>query len=180
MEHYAPWEWGRYGHNVKVYEHCTILKPEMIRLGNGARIDAGCRLEGGQGLTIGENVHIGSNSGLNIGGGELVFGAHSGCSFGVVIATGNPDLSYLKISAAEAPEDCHVIRKKTVIGEYVVIFAGAILTPGITIGNGAIIGAGAVVTKDVPAWEIWAGNPARFIKRRECSSVGMEEGAHQI
>lgn len=180
MEHYAPWEWGRYGHNVKVYEHCTILKPEMIRLGNGVRVDARCRLEGGLGLSIGDNCHIGSNSCLNVGGGELVFGAHSGCSVNVVIATGNPDLSYLKISAAEASEDCHVIKKCTVIGEYVVIFAGAILTPGITVGDGAIIGAGAVVTKDIPAWEIWAGNPARIIGVRLCSSVGMAEGMHQI
>jgi acetyltransferase-like isoleucine patch superfamily enzyme len=160
MEHYAPWEWGRYGHNVKVYEHCTILRPEMIRLGDGVRIDAMCRLEGGLGLHLGENVHIGSGSKLNIGGGELVFGAHSGCSVNVVIATGNPDLSYKLISAAESPEDCHVIKQRTVIGSYVVIFAGAILCPGVTIGDGAIIGAGAVVTKDVEPWSIVAGVPA--------------------
>lgn len=169
MEHYAPWQWGSYGHKVKIYEHCTILKPEMIRLGNGARIDARCRLEGGLGLTIGDNVHIGSGSCLNVGGGSLVFGAHSGCSVNVVIATGNPDLSFLKISAAEAPEDCHVIKHKTIIGEYVVIFANATICPGVTIGDGAVIGAGAVVTPwtDVPALEIWAGNPARKIGERK-------------
>jgi acetyltransferase-like isoleucine patch superfamily enzyme len=41
------------------------------------------------------------------------------------------------------------------------IGAGAVILPGITIGEGAMIGAGAVVTKDVPAGETWAGNPAR-------------------
>jgi len=41
------------------------------------------------------------------------------------------------------------------------IGAGAIILPGVTIGERAMIGAGAVVTKDVPDGETWAGNPAR-------------------
>lgn len=40
------------------------------------------------------------------------------------------------------------------------IGAGAIILPGITIGENAMIGAGAVVTKDVPSGETWIGNPA--------------------
>ena len=41
---------------------------------------------------------------------------------------------------------------------------GSIVMPGVTIGEGAIIGAGAVVTKDIPAWTIAAGCPAKIIK----------------
>ncbi|UVO67638.1 LbetaH domain-containing protein [Parabacteroides distasonis] len=36
----------------------------------------------------------------------------------------------------------------------------------VTIGEGAIVGAGAIVTKDIPSNEVWAGNPARFIRKR--------------
>ena len=36
----------------------------------------------------------------------------------------------------------------------------------VTIGKRAIIGAGSVVTKDIPPYQVWAGNPARFIKER--------------
>ena len=36
----------------------------------------------------------------------------------------------------------------------------------VTIGKGAIIGAGSIVTKDVPPYQVWAGNPARYIKDR--------------
>ena len=43
--------------------------------------------------------------------------------------------------------------------------AGSTLLPGITIGENAMIGAGSVVTKNVPAGEVWVGNPARFIKK---------------
>lgn len=39
-----------------------------------------------------------------------------------------------------------------------------IILPGVTIGEYAVIGAGSVVTKDVPAYQLWAGNPAKFIK----------------
>lgn len=178
--YFAPWLFKHHGQNVRIYEYCTILKPEMISLADGVRIDAGVRIEGGLGVSIGENCHIGSGSKLNIGGGELVFGAHSGCSDNVIVATGSPDLTYLHISAAEPEEFCHVIKKKTVIGEYVVIFAGAILTPGITIGDGAIIGAGAVVTHDVPAWEIHAGNPAKKIGVRTASERGLDEANHVL
>ncbi len=58
-------------------------------------------------------------------------------------------------------------REDTVhIGHDVWIGHGAIVLPGVTIGNGSIIGAGSVVTKDVPAWTIVVGNPARFLRHR--------------
>lgn len=169
--YYPPWEFKAYGQGVRIYEHCIILRHDMISLGDGVRIDAMCKIEGGQGVTVGENVHIASFSHINGGGGEVIFGAHSGCASGVKIAGGYPDIAYLHVSAAEPPELCHVVRKRTVIGEYVVLFSNAVICPGVTIGDGAIIGAGAVVTKDVPSFEIWAGNPARFIKRREVETL---------
>lgn len=52
------------------------------------------------------------------------------------------------------------------IGRNVWIGGGAVLLPGITVGDDAIIGAGAVVTRDVPAGAVVAGNPARPLRRR--------------
>jgi len=52
------------------------------------------------------------------------------------------------------------------IGHDVWIGHGAIVLPGRSVGTGAVIAAGAIVTKDVPAYTIVAGNPARPIKRR--------------
>lgn len=53
-----------------------------------------------------------------------------------------------------------------VIGNDVWIGSDVLLLEGHTIGDGAIIGAGSVVTKDIPPYEIWAGAPARFIRKR--------------
>lgn len=47
------------------------------------------------------------------------------------------------------------------------IGAGSTLLPGITIGERAFIAAGSVVTKDVPAGELWMGSPAKFYKKVE-------------
>lgn len=56
--------------------------------------------------------------------------------------------------------------KAVSIGNDVWIGHGAVIMPGISIGNGAIVGANAVVTKDVPAYTIVAGVPAKPLRRR--------------
>jgi len=52
---------------------------------------------------------------------------------------------------------------ETIVEDHVSIGAGAVILPGIRIGKYAIIGAGSVVTKDVPAYAMVAGNPAKII-----------------
>ncbi|MEI3417887.1 MAG: DapH/DapD/GlmU-related protein [Blautia sp.] len=52
-----------------------------------------------------------------------------------------------------------------VIKNGVFIGANSIILKGVTIGEKAIIGAGSVVTRSIPDGEIWAGNPARFIRK---------------
>jgi len=54
---------------------------------------------------------------------------------------------------------------KVSIGNHVFIGAHTTILKGVTIGENAIIGACSVVTKNIPANEIWAGNPAKFFKK---------------
>lgn len=53
------------------------------------------------------------------------------------------------------------------VGDDARLGVGAIVLPHRKVGGGAVIGSGAVVTKDVPPNEVWAGNPAKFIRRVE-------------
>lgn len=57
-------------------------------------------------------------------------------------------------------------QRATRIGADVWLGHGAIVMRGVTIGDGAIVAAGAVVTKDVPAFEVWAGVPATKLRDR--------------
>jgi len=54
-----------------------------------------------------------------------------------------------------------------VIGAQAWLAAGCFIGPGVQVGEGAVVGARSVVVKDVPAWTVVAGNPARFIKLRQ-------------
>ena len=57
------------------------------------------------------------------------------------------------------------VKLDTVVKRTASIGGGAVILPGVTSGEGAMIGAGAVVTRDVPAGETWAGNPARRVRQ---------------
>ena len=50
------------------------------------------------------------------------------------------------------------------IGENVWVGAGAVILPGVSIGNDSVIGAGSVVTKDIPANVVAVGNPCRVLR----------------
>lgn len=56
--------------------------------------------------------------------------------------------------------------KKTIIGHDVWLGSCCLIKSGVIIGTGAVIGMGSVVTKDIGEYEIWAGNPARLIRKR--------------
>jgi virginiamycin A acetyltransferase len=56
--------------------------------------------------------------------------------------------------------------RDTAIGNDVWIGTEAMILPGVTLGDGVIVGARAVVSRDVPAWSVVAGNPARVVRRR--------------
>jgi acetyltransferase-like isoleucine patch superfamily enzyme len=61
-------------------------------------------------------------------------------------------------------EERHSLRKGPTIRRGARVGGGAVLLPGIEIGEEAFVGAGAVVTKDVPARVIVVGNPARVLR----------------
>lgn len=58
-------------------------------------------------------------------------------------------------------------RGPVIIGKNVWIGEGVVIMPGVTVGDNAIIGANAVVTKNVPAFSVVVGNPARVVKKYE-------------
>jgi acetyltransferase-like isoleucine patch superfamily enzyme len=58
------------------------------------------------------------------------------------------------------------LESKNSIGNDVWIGNNVLIKAGVKVGDGVVIGMGSIVTKDIPPYEIWAGNPAKFIKNR--------------
>lgn len=56
-------------------------------------------------------------------------------------------------------------RGKIILKKNAYLGCNTIICKPVTIGENAIVGAGSIVTKDIPANEVWAGNPARFIRK---------------
>lgn len=65
-----------------------------------------------------------------------------------------------------------LVYRPIMIGAQTWVAARAFIGPGVTVGEGAVVGACAVVTRDVQPWTVVAGNPARFIKKREIRNEG--------
>lgn len=59
------------------------------------------------------------------------------------------------------------IKRKIVLKKGCLIGMNSMIMPGVTIGEGAIVGAGSLVTKDIPAWSIATGRPAKVVKHIE-------------
>ena len=58
-------------------------------------------------------------------------------------------------------------KEKVILKEHCFIGGNVTICKPVTIGRYTVVGAGSVVTKDIPDYEVWAGNPARFIKKRK-------------
>lgn len=159
--------WRHLGKDAQIYEPSVFLKPEVISIGDFARLDSFIKIEGGLGVSIGNYCHIASFCHINGGGGTVIIGNHTGLASGVKIAGGQSDISRLHVCPTEPPELINTLRMVTVIGQYVVVFSNAVILPGVQVGDGAIVGAGAVVTKNVPGFAIVQGVPARVVGYRE-------------
>ena len=129
-------------------------------------------IESGADFYWGNNVYLGNHSDLGIDceiHGETHIGDHTIMGPQVAIWTGNHGISRTDIPMMyqeSTPEE------PVWIGNDVWIGSRSIILKGVHIGDHAVIGAGSVVTKNVPAWAIVAGNPAKIIRYRNGKNDG--------
>ena len=115
------------------------------------------------GISIAENVYVGEFCNFRASPGYIKIGSHSRIGQFVSIIAANHAISRtLKIC-----EQGYSKKMNVIIGEDVWIGANAVILPGVVIEDGAVIGAGSVVTKDIEAYSIVAGVPAKVIGQRQ-------------
>lgn len=110
---------------------------KRLSVGEGSVVNKNFRLDNRMGIVIGKHVSIAHDVSIYTLGHDI--GCDNFCTKGAAVQ----------------------------IDDHAVIFAGARIMPGVTIGKGAVVYPGAVVMQDVPALCVVAGNPARQIKNRK-------------
>ena len=153
------------GHSVIIDQDpgCEILAGKRCFVGAGSILIAKSREGIKSHITLGEHVAINEYNNLRAGGGNIHIGSHCQIAqFCTLVASNHAvDTDQYII---DAPWDTS--KSSIDIEDDVWIGANCVILPGVTIGRGAIIGAGAVVTKSVPPYSIYVGNPARLLRMR--------------
>jgi len=162
------------GRNVKVSEKASVYDCEQIEIGDDSRIDDFCVVSGK--VKIGSNVHITPQ--CLIAGGEpgLVIKDFVALAYGVKVFTQSDDYSGETLTNSTIPQKYkREFKKQIVINKHVIIGAGSIIMPGVTIGVGAAVGANSLLLKPIREWVIVAGSPAKEIGKRKKNLLELEE-----
>lgn len=152
-----------------------LCRKRFKHFGENAELRPHVFIAGCSNISIGKDVVVRPNSILfacpeSVGGGGGSITIEDGVLLGPSVKMftsrhrfADPEIPIID-QGMEDPEDI-VVRKGCWIG------AGAIILPGVTIGEHAVVGAGSVVTRDVPARTLAVGVPARVIPRHDEDSI---------
>ena len=132
---------------TRVWQYVVILHDAVI--GENCNICSHCYIEND--VRIGNNVTI--KTGVYLWEGiEIEDNVFIG-----------PNATFVNDKYPRSKQD--FVLQKTKIKKGASVGAGSTILGGITIGENAMIGAGSVVTKNIPANELWVGNPAKFVRK---------------
>jgi len=131
------------GSNVGIEPSCIIIVPDRFSIGDNSSISYGTIVFASYDVTIGKNCLISSNCGIS--------------SYNHTINSENRRIDDLVSD--------QIFSRPVFIGDNVWIGMNSCIMPGVAIGNNSIVGSGSVVTKNIPENQIWAGNPAKFLKK---------------
>lgn len=128
-----------FGRKVVVFGDFTVIHPENVRIGANCAINHDVLIVARRGIEIADGVVLSARA--------------------MLIDVG------LDPNTFAEPDDRKYVEAPIRIGRGAWIGAGAIILPGVTVGERSVIGAGSVVTRDVPPLSVAVGNPARIIRQ---------------
>ena len=135
-----------------------LLKQMFAEIGKNCYIEPPFHANfGGKHVHFGKNIYANFNLTM-VDDGHIYVGDYTMFAPGVIVATaGHPILPELRETVYQYNMPVH-------IGKNCWIGAGAIILPGVTIGDQVVVGAGSVVTQDFPSNVVAVGNPCRVIR----------------
>ena len=161
------------GENVLISDKASIYGVKNIEIGSNVRIDDFCIISAGEGgIQIGDYVHIACYAHL-IGSGRIIVEDHAQISGKVSIYSSSDDFSGDYLVGPTVPKEFTNVKSLTVhLKKYVILGCNVVVLPGVTIEEGTAIGALSLVSKSLPEYGIYGGNPLRLIKER---TKGMQK-----
>lgn len=138
----------------------TVLRIFGAKVGKGCKISNSVKIWAPWNLTLGKLVCLGPNANI-YSANKIVIGDKVTVSQGAYLCCASHDISHINKP---------LVTSSIKIDSFAWICANAFVNMGVTIGEGAVVGATASVYKDVNAWTVVGGNPAKFIKKRELKS----------
>lgn len=164
------------GVGVKISDKASFYGASRIRLGNYVRIDDFCVFSAGTGgIVLGNFIHVAVFSSL-IGAGRIQIADYCNISSRVSIYSSSDDYSGLFMTNPMVPKDLTNVQISDVLlGKHVIIGSGCVVLPGVTLGEGVAVGALSLVKANCDPFGIYAGNPAKFIKKRKLDLLSLEK-----
>ena len=163
------------GENVLISEKASIYGASRIHIGSHVRIDDFCILSAGEdGIWLGNYIHVACYTSL-IGKAKIALADYSNLSSRVAIYSSNDDYSgnYMTNPTVSA-EFTNVAHRPVTIGRHCIVGSGTVILPGVIMEEGSAVGALSLVIKNCEAFGIYAGTPARLIKKRNNDLLKIE------
>ena len=165
------------GKNTLISDKASIYGAQFISIDDNSRIDDFCFLSASAegGIEIGKYVHISAYSSI-VGKAKVTLNDFSGLSSRVSIYSSSDDYSGLYLTNPMVPEEFRKVDSRPVtLEKHVIVGAGSVVLPGVTIRFGTAIGALSLVSKDCIDLSIYAGFPLRYISKREKNFIDLEQ-----
>lgn len=167
---------GSVGENVFISDKTSIYNPKNIHIASNVRIDDFCILSAGEGgIHIGNYVHIACGVTM-IGAGKITLDDFSNISGKSSIYSSSDDFSGKYLIGPTLPKGFTNVKNDSVhLKKYVILGCNTVVLPGAIIGEGVAVGALSLVSTDLEAYGIYAGNPLRRIKDRKREMVALSK-----
>lgn len=161
------------GKGVKVSDKASIYNADQIEIGDYSRIDDFCVISGV--VKIGRYNHITPMCLVAGGTPGVVMEDFCTLAYGVKVFSQSDDYSGATLTNSLIPKKFKNERFARVrLCKHVIVGAGAVIFPGVTVGEGCAIGAMALLTGSTDGWGIYAGVPARYIRARKTDLLKLE------
>lgn len=164
------------GKDVQISDKASLYNPARISIGDHSRVDDFCVLSaGGGGIVIGSHVHIACYSSL-IGKMTITLEDFAGLSSRVCIYSSSDDYSGESLTNPTTPDRFRNVQHAPVkLGRHVIVGAGTVILPGVTIGEGAAVGALSLLMKNIDPFTIVMGSPPRKVGQRSMKLLELEQ-----